>query len=1034
MNQERKPLRVRPGRETKFLVALVAIGLVASPVLPAQTNENGLLAKHWVIADELVQGIAIGDVDNDGELELAACLPRAKEVRVLDSTCRVKHRVTFTGAPRSIAIEDVDGDGRNELLVGTSGPIPCPGLDLGCVYDGEAGNLIIGEISGIGVFSTEWVSPPYYFRFSSQIAVGDLNKNGKKEVILGLTFYDRTLIAHEFNGSTYPVVFEDPIGSDVDSVFVSGEFLIVGTKCWSDYGLRVYHTNNLIFSNLGAGKSDVSAGDLNGDGDVEIAHVTGGSCGGGETPAALSVYDSKFQRVYFTGALNAAPSWSAYLTTGKLLGGGGSELVLGTSAYSQGHSVVHIFQSSSGSYQRVWQDPRGPEPVDVFSLLIGDVARDGHNELYSGQTKGLVVYLPETEPAPRIWKQPTGLDGFVGESAELSIFATGSWPLTYAWWRNGAVLPGASGATLVLTNVTLGASGDYAVVVTNTFGSVTSAVARVTITERPWPYFENFQGSVGREWSHRQTDVTPVGNRRFLGQFGNDVVTLTLGRLPPHQGISVSFDLFLLNSWDGSTLPAQGGPDIWDLSVAGGPTLLHATFQNYDGSGAQSFPDNYPGRNYPPHTGAAETNTLGASWGRDTVYHLAFTFPHSLDSVALNFSGIGLQHISDESWGLDNVRIALTPDPTNTTTFVRSTLVPVYAAPAPVSNSFHRVAISGTRGAALCGDGSVQWLDLSNPARPSSLGRWLPFLSPSSLAVASNLVFITSWELDFFSTVEIVDFSDPAHPVLRGYYDTPGYAQDVALAGSLAYVADDEGGLHILDVSNPSFPERVGGFNVIGPVEHVEVSGHYAYIKAGNWLCVLDVSNPADPRRVGVCEIPGGIEAMTISGPKLYLALAAGELRVLDVTDPPAITWLGGYRAYGIQAIAVNGRFAYLATGSHGLQLLDVSNPTNLTWLTGVWHTPAEDVALLGNYAVIAGGNKGLVIYDLQQHLYPPLSPPTVAGEIMTMTWPYLAGARLQMATNLNNPVWWDVPGSALTNSIGLPVAEGAAFFRLVKN
>jgi hypothetical protein len=41
-------------------------------------------------------------------------------------------------------------------------------------------------------------------------------------------------------------------------------------------------------------------------------------------------------------------------------------------------------------------------------------------------------------------------------------------------------------------------------------------------------YFEDFEGRVGSEWSPARTHVTPVGGRRFLGEFGVEEVTLTL--------------------------------------------------------------------------------------------------------------------------------------------------------------------------------------------------------------------------------------------------------------------------------------------------------------------------------------------------------------------------------------------------------------------------------------------------------------------------------------------------------------------------
>ena len=62
--------------------------------------------------------------------------------------------------------------------------------------------------------------------------------------------------------------------------------------------------------------------------------------------------------------------------------------------------------------------------------------------------------------------------------------ATGTAPLGYQWRLNGTPLSWATNATLVLTNVQFAQAGDYAVVVSNAFGAITSAPASLVITLR----------------------------------------------------------------------------------------------------------------------------------------------------------------------------------------------------------------------------------------------------------------------------------------------------------------------------------------------------------------------------------------------------------------------------------------------------------------------------------------------------------------------------------------------------------------------
>jgi hypothetical protein len=55
-------------------------------------------------------------------------------------------------------------------------------------------------------------------------------------------------------------------------------------------------------------------------------------------------------------------------------------------------------------------------------------------------------------------------------------------PLSYQWFFNRSnPVPNANAATLVLTNVQMPDAGDYLVRVTNQYGSVTSAPAKLTV-------------------------------------------------------------------------------------------------------------------------------------------------------------------------------------------------------------------------------------------------------------------------------------------------------------------------------------------------------------------------------------------------------------------------------------------------------------------------------------------------------------------------------------------------------------------------
>ncbi|MEI6467124.1 MAG: immunoglobulin domain-containing protein, partial [Verrucomicrobiota bacterium] len=90
------------------------------------------------------------------------------------------------------------------------------------------------------------------------------------------------------------------------------------------------------------------------------------------------------------------------------------------------------------------------------------------------------LYLAAT--APKIQQDPVGRAAVVGENVVLSVAASGTPTLVYAWLKDGAPLAGATGATLTLPAVTTGATGSYRVSVTNVAGTATSGVADLSVT------------------------------------------------------------------------------------------------------------------------------------------------------------------------------------------------------------------------------------------------------------------------------------------------------------------------------------------------------------------------------------------------------------------------------------------------------------------------------------------------------------------------------------------------------------------------
>jgi subtilisin-like proprotein convertase family protein len=126
---------------------------------------------------------------------------------------------------------------------------------------------------------------------------------------------------------------------------------------------------------------------------------------------------------------------------------------------------------------------------------------------------------------PAIVSGPADQVATNGQTAALSVVAVGSKPLTYQWYFNATnLLAGATDATLVLNSVVPGEAGHYEVVVSNAYGSVTSAPASLVVIVLTLTCGSNRTVEVGTAWDFdtptatgSNATVTVVGTVTNLG-------------------------------------------------------------------------------------------------------------------------------------------------------------------------------------------------------------------------------------------------------------------------------------------------------------------------------------------------------------------------------------------------------------------------------------------------------------------------------------------------------------------------------------
>lgn len=199
--------------------------------------------------------------------------------------------------------------------------------------------------------------------------------------------------------------------------------------------------------------------------------------------------------------------------------------------------------------------------------FIGDIDEVAifNRALTSSELTGLYTTATGTPLAPAIQLQPQATGVYSNDTAALTVIADGSGPISYQWQINGANVTNGSGisgantATLTLSNATAGSAGTYSVIVSNAYGSVTSAPTSLTVGTVTSSY-ESAVLALGPLAYYRLDEATgsSIANDYAGGYDGSYATAAVAGAAgvpnPPFQGFetnntAVQLPALVTNSW-----------------------------------------------------------------------------------------------------------------------------------------------------------------------------------------------------------------------------------------------------------------------------------------------------------------------------------------------------------------------------------------------------------------------------------------------------------------------------------------------------
>jgi hypothetical protein len=216
----------------------------------------------------------------------------------------------------------------------------------------------------------------------------------------------------------------------------------------------------------------------------------------------------------------------------------------------------------------------------------------------------------------------------------------------------------------------------------------------------------------------------------------------------------------------------------------------------------------------------------------------------------------------------------------------------------------HDVQVSGEF-AYLAADDGLHVVDVRDPMRPAEVGALVGARIPMAvrrLAVGDGMVVMTQWGSPTGNRSIIIDVRDPRQPLRVDEWEDE--ATDVVLAGDRAIVAFRDG-LLVIDLANPAQEFWIDVGSAETRLRSVAVDGTIAYVgDERGTVHMIDIADPGQPRALGKvgeydADQPVAVAALAarsgvVLAPSIHERFSwpfregwyAGALRIFDATRP----------------------------------------------------------------------------------------------------------------------------------------------------
>ena len=281
------------------------------------------------------------------------------------------------------------------------------------------------------------------------------------------------------------------------------------------------------------------------------------------------------------------------------------------------------------------------------------------------------------------------------------------------------------------------------------------------------------------------------------------------------------------------------------------------------------------------------------------------------------------------------------------------------------------VAFSGSTVAYSAGS-VLRFVRLDDPENPVQLGEvTLPESARHIELVAERSIALVVCNQ---RGLHVIDYSDPAEPVIASALDGYDYTQAAVAKGTIAFVTTSDGLLSV-DFSDPTDLQLLGSPDPTIGASSAVISENFLFVTTSDGdLAIYDISDPVQPVQVSVTDSYPGLN-LAVSGNFLF-GTAGNSISVFDISNPITPSYLGYFISSTdarFNSLAINGSFLFGTTSfspvpneKTGVMVFEMT-PENEIVEIGLWESDARTwgIAIVDGIAAVANSHRGLQVLDV---------------------------------------------------------------------